>query len=161
MPGHTEDGISGSVERVRETVRTKGWDVVSRGDPRGLRHGDTEFGLSISYTVGLQVRYRHPEIVILGAPKPSAELLIGEAVARIATGTWSIDPGLLPDLDKRHRAWACAVRPQAFRDYLPFAARIYPKDEQAVQVILPDAKGRLPWDAGFSGPAAPMLAVLH
>ena len=104
-----------------------------------------------SYTVGLNHRFGHPELVVLGLSRERAEALLLVAAKAVKAGARlevdSTNEELLQD-------YPCRIGPvdrAQHRAYLGYARWFYRGDSfTALQVVWPDRKGRFPDNQEFA-----------
>ena len=104
-----------------------------------------------TYTVGLTETYGHPELLVFALDHAMAIRMLNALVARIRGGR---------AIDTREQVDGVANFPLAFRMATPDMARKYApecfrryqewtRSPAVMQVVVCDAVGKLPWDAGY------------
>jgi hypothetical protein len=130
---------------VAEAIAERGWAVVAVG-AEGERP-------PYAYTVGLETGFDHPEIMLVGNfSRRIVQGVLGAAGERVKAGA-RFEPGervaeVVPHLEVAFDA----VRADAAQEHLQIADLVQGdrlgRAVRAVQVFLPDAAGRFPWDRG-------------
>jgi Domain of unknown function (DUF4262) len=141
------------MQHVLSLIDRHGWAIQHVGG------GDQPDEPSFSYTVGLTTM-GHPEFILFGlAPRSAGSLLnvLGDQVQkghRYRANTLTSDP-------EGTAAPVALIEVIDPPKYLFVATDLYPQVE-ALQVIWPDSRGRLPWDDGYPNPLAaqPLLGPL-
>lgn len=141
--------IAHTVKRLRSEIAENGWTTVAvlptAADP------DVRY----VYTVGL-TKIEQPELAIYGVPASVAKQLLDNLARRL------IDRGSGPAPGERFPEVAgggleLAAMPMTDSRDLLLVNYLYPQ-WSAVQIVWPDAAGRLPWEPGCTlSPAAQPL----
>ena len=103
-----------------------------------------------AYTTGLGLSVKAPEIVVCGQPSHVARDLLAEACRQISAGV-KLKPGQPYDgFFDDCPVWFQAVEKQNYNRYLGWSVWFYGGDDfECLQMVVPDAAGLLPWQAGF------------
>lgn len=125
---------------ILELVNHHGWAVQHVGG--GELPGEVPF----SYTVGLTA-LGHPELVIQGMPYRPAQQLLNILGSEVRKGHRYREDSLTSD--PTGTAAPVALISVLDASELAVATQLYGGVE-ALQVIWPDSKGRLPWDNGYA-----------
>jgi hypothetical protein len=134
-------------DRITELVEEFGWAVV----------GTTDFGVSLTYTVGFVPTLRHPDIVILGVASRTATVLLNDLGHRLRDGAPALSLGRRYDSVIQPRegdlpmsvAFLLVTDPEAcfgVRD-LYYGGRV--RTAAMLQLVWPDKENHLPWEPGF------------
>jgi hypothetical protein len=105
-----------------------------------------------SFSVGLYLKFGHPELLVMGLSQPIAQQLINLAAGYIANGR-VFRPGERSD-DLMH-GFACSFVPiliNHYQHYLGYNIWFYrslKKPFPALQLVWPDKKGRFPWENNY------------
>ena len=137
-------------------VRKFGWARVyvfgddcaaAPGEPCTAASGDCHT-LGFGYTVGLSRHYGHPELVMTGVPVEATEVLniLGE---RIRDGA-VLRPGERLSIGHTLTARLLEVDWEQSHRNMPVAWRLNGGPVDALQVVLPDSRNRMPWEPGYS-----------
>jgi hypothetical protein len=109
-----------------------------------------------AYTVGVSETLHHPELIMIGRHPQVCQVILNAAAARIQAGERFVPaPGedelLVPNLfGGGFMAAMKRVTPAAKLEYLRVAAQRYGKDAfEAIQIVMPDGRGRFPWDEHY------------
>lgn len=159
---------------IAHHIEAVGWSVVHVGGGGcvvpgccGEHESDlAELGLpAYGYTVGLPVRFDHPELVLVGMEAERTSQILNAIAGLVATGV-RLKPGDLLEIDGMSmKVSPCATA--RVRDGLVAVSMDYhyaiehPSLPNPMQIMWPDAKGRFPGDTGFDRQvrrAQPMLA---
>lgn len=130
--------------RVRSDVETFGWHVAKiQGDEKAPPW---------AFTIGLEERFEHPEILIFGMELDLLHKLldhIGEMVKRGRIfGHDERAVGVLDD----HAPLFRAVLPKWYGPFVGNAGWYYQeRDFRVLQCFWPDVDGLMPWEPGFDG----------
>lgn len=131
--------VQDHLRKVDEIIRRVGWCV------QGVGGGDDD--PPFAYTVGLTETFGHPEIFIVGFGFQMSQNVLNSAADAIRRGH-RLDSNKLAD--EVIQNFPVAVRTlgkkQAGARGKVARARYAPKGFEAVQMFLPDASGRFPWD---------------
>jgi hypothetical protein len=139
------------IERIKKDIAKFGWHCI--------HVPESDLG-SLSYTIGLQESFDHPELAMLGLPVQVQHELLHLTVEQIRSG-------------KRLRS-GVTIRGVLANDLVLTAKRVIAKRvndvfAQAVnyadgvravsgfQIVWPDRAGRFPWERGSSGSGQPLL----
>jgi hypothetical protein len=130
-------------QRVLDDIAKFGWyDICVEED---------EEGPGFNYTVGLMLKFGHPEIIIFGQKKTLLYAVLWIAVQDIEKGRQFVEPGLYEDLLHGYACYAKPVHPSQHRAYLGYAMWFcrhcgQPGTLKAVQLFWPDKAGKFPWE---------------
>jgi hypothetical protein len=102
------------------------------------------------YTIGLSGNPKHPEIVLVGFDPGLTNTLLNDAAARVIAGdafaNLQRDSRIIKNYDVEFRVVQVIYSRKA---PLNLACRLMNVDEvPCMQLFLPDAAGKFPWDAG-------------
>lgn len=128
------------IEKCRAAVFRDGFYVQFVG-------GD-EDAPAYSYSVGLEKNLQHPEIIMVGFDPRLCHQLISDAVANIREGERYDRPRYA---DRIVQDFNVAFRPlssESVHANTGFGQTVIEESFEAVQMYLPDAQGRFPWDEG-------------
>lgn len=124
-------------EHLGGTARGRGWTIKSGGDT------DDDVGVPYAYTVGLN-REHGAEFVIASVSMAFAEAMVERLIVRC--GTEVLAPGIETRRIERFAAGrAVVLRRLPVTIASAFLVEAGPR-VAAIQVILPDEGGRLPWE---------------
>lgn len=133
--------------KISANIATHGWHVT------GVLPDQRDGTPSFAYSVGMTETLRHPELVIIGVEYQLAQRLINDVGVLIrggmAFGDWDSS-------DQVIKGYPITFReiPQAqAREWARGASERYRNRGgfKLLQVFLPDAEGRFPWDEGADG----------
>lgn len=136
-------------ERVRADIDAHGWHVAKIA-------GD-DFAPAWAFTIGLQERFQHPEVICFGLDLEVLHALLNR-VGSLVGGGRSFGPGREPLVAPAREAEVlqgtdCAFRQVAtrWRDLFAGNAGWFYQERsfELIQCFWPDPEGRLPWDEGF------------
>lgn len=131
-------------EKLLADVAEHGWHVVHIPEDKQ--------GPAYAFTIGLYLKYQHPELLVMGLPQEVAHRLLTMAVAQIAQGRVFQTEQAQPDLAE---GLTCRFRPislKRYREYLGYGIWFYrslPEPFPALQLVWPDRAGRFPGEAEF------------
>ena len=162
LPEPEEDAFD---EKLISDIGSYGWHCVHVADEHHPEHADRNAALgphpiydaAFSYTVGLWLTRSHPELVLVGRWKQN-HAIIGAAVSVIDEGTHFEVGSNSDQVLEGYEVCFGAVTPARRAELLTYASwanRQRPFD--ALQLVLPDAAGRWPWDAAYDSVAQPLL----
>ena len=152
-------------EKLLADVRTYGWHVVHVADEHHPEHEAQNVALgphpiydaAFAYTVGLWLTRSHPELVLTGR-WTQAHGILAAAVSAIEDGerfeVGSTSDRVLEGYSVRFGAVTPARRTELLT-YASWANRRRPFD--SLQLTLPDAVGRWPWDVDYGSVPQPLL----
>ena len=152
-------------EKLLADVRAFGWHCLHVADEHHPEHVEENavlvphpiYDAAFSYTVGLWLTQCHPELVLVGRWKQNHDV-IASAVALIKRGQ-RFEVGTTSDeVLEGHDVCFTAVSPARRIELLTYASwanRRRPFD--ALQLVLPDAAARWPWDADYDSVPQPLL----
>ena len=152
-------------EKLIADIRAYGWHCLHVADEHHPEHAEQNAALgphpiydaAFSYTVGLWLTHSHPELVLVGRWKRS-HAIIAAAVSAIEEGgrfeVGSTSDEVLEGYDVCFTAVAPERRTELLT-YVSWANRRRPFE--ALQLILPDATGRWPWDMSYDAVPQPLL----
>ena len=157
-----EDGFD---EKLISDVRLHGWHCVHVADEHHPEHAERNAALgphpiydaAFSYTVGLWLTHSHPELVLVGRWKQN-HAIVGAAVSAIEDGT-RFEVGTVTDqVLEGYDVCFGEVAPARRIELLTYASWANGRRPfEALQLVLPDAAGRWPWDDGYDSVAQPLL----
>lgn len=126
-----------------------GWAVRHVG--AGTAKGEAAF----TYTVGLTAM-QHPEVVVTGLPSDVAKAFLNQ-IGQDVRGGKQFSAGQITDSLTTPAAPVVFIPADDVRG-LTAVAQVYGRVE-ALQMVWPDSKGRLPWVEGYRNPpeAQPLL----
>ncbi len=142
-----------TIERVRNRVGARGWDLVTVSGGGGV--------IPFCYTVGFQATWGHPDIIVFGVLESFATAALTQVASRLRGKDWGLPDGTLPKFFGKRDGWACFVRADAYAHYFYVGQRLYPQHTHGIQVFAPDSYGNMPWDRAYNGITPPVLTVLH
>ena len=127
---------------IRRDIDHRGWTTAEGCVVIDEDHVATD------YSVGFTRHHGHPEIVIVGGLYAESRRLIAQLAHEIACGS-RFEPCLL-DIDGARYAFVEVADPE----HLWLAHLLYAREGvpvSALQLVLPDERGRLPWEGGDGG----------
>lgn len=130
--------------KLLSDVARYGWHVPH------ILEDDT--GPGYSFSVGLYLKFGHPEILVMGLSQPVAHQLVNLAGACIAKGRVFRPRERAEDLVQ---GFACSFIPIAlehYQNYLGYDIWFYRSLKRpfpALQLVWPDKRGRFPWDSDY------------
>jgi len=143
----TKADLDAYIRRARGLIAEHGWVVqyIGPGLPgSGARRNDPPY----AYSVGLSKAFNHPEIYLVGLPYETSVSVINEAGKRIKDGA-RFDGACYSDVIVQQ--FPVAFMPIEKRSVIAHSAagrNILGNVFQGIQMIVPDATGRFPWDEG-------------
>lgn len=146
-------------------IRTHGWHAVHVADEYHPEHAAENAALDphpiydagFSYTVGLSLTRAHPELVLVGHWKQN-HAVIGGAVAAIERGERFEIGSTSDQVIEGYPVCFTAVTPLRREELLTYTSWLYRrKPFEALQLVLPDAAGRWPWEPGYDSLPQPLL----
>lgn len=124
--------------KVRADIASHGWSVV-KIEPDAV-------GPGFAYTIGLQERFGHPEVIVVGLPTALAHRLINEVGEAIRMGSRYAAGQRYDDVLREHAVTFRAVPDYQLAAYCGSAQRHYKGHAlRVVQLIYPDRQGKWPW----------------
>ena len=126
--------------------------VVADVQKHGLHiiHVAAEAGGGWSYSIGLFHTHRHSELVIVGLPSSTAQVLLNALGARVKAGERFSSGVRDGQVLTRYPVQFVTVPESAYRDHFGFANWFYRGAAFPVlQVVWPDRSGAFPWDPSF------------
>lgn len=136
-------------KKIVANVRTFGFHIVAIDE----EYDTPEF----FYTIGLYLKYGHPELLFVGVPAETAAYVFWQAKAFIEQGG-SIRPWTTVPEDVAHMPLkAVPIHANNYNEFLGFGKWFYrslggsqPNNFPAIQLVWPDAtNGLFPWEDGF------------
>lgn len=123
-------------------IRTHGWFRISVP-------ADAE-GPGFSYTTGLWVSARHPELIVFGLSDSTAHAVFWDVFRDIQNG-YQIDAGTRTDrIFGNAPAYALPVASKYYADYLGWSRWFYAGDDfPCLLIVWPDTAHAFPWEAEF------------
>jgi hypothetical protein len=152
-------------EKLISDIHAYGWHCIHVADEHHPEHAAQNAALrphviydaAFSYTVGLSLTQGHPELVLVGRWKRSHAILAA-AVAEIEQGTRFEVGGTSVHVLEDYEVCFGAVAPSRREELLTYASWVNRRRPfGALQLILPDAAGRWPSDAGYASVPQPLL----
>jgi len=143
----TKADLDAYIRRARGLIAEHGWVVqyIGPGIPgSGARQDDPPY----AYSVGFSRAFNHPEIYLVGLPYETSVSVINAAGNRIKEGM-RFDGACYSDVIVEH--FPVAFMPIEKRSVISHSAagrNILGSVFQGVQMVVPDAAGRFPWDEG-------------
>ena len=127
---------------IRDNIEEYGWHFLFVFDPNGERE-------NFAYSIGLEERYNHPEIILFGLKQESAHAVLTDVVEDIKSGV-NMEP------NKRHSnviggGFDVLFKPiinSAYSEYLGTAIDYYGKKFRAQVMFWPDKANVLPTEEG-------------
>ena len=147
MPFQHESGpsnLSVIVATARQNIISgMGWSVI--GVPNGL--GELPF----AYTVGLEQRCAHPEILCTGLPGDVSHALLNRAGALVSGGAVFSEGEVRSDLLDDFRCAFRAISPHTVTSHMRIAVAVADgRPVTALQLVWSDEAERLPWERGYN-----------
>jgi len=130
--------------KLLSDVAQYGWHVLH------ILADESEPGYSFS--VGLYLKFGHPEILVMGLSQPVAHELINLAAGYISNGKVFRPRERTDDLA---HGFACSFVPilvEHYQQYLGYGIWFYRTLKQpfpSMQLVWPDKQGRFPWESGY------------
>ncbi|WP_082979757.1 DUF4262 domain-containing protein [Labrys sp. WJW] len=123
-------------------IRTHGWFRTSV-------FADAQ-GPGFSYTTGLWVSVRHPELIVFGLSDSTAHAVFWDVFRNIQDGH-SVEVGTRTDgIFGNAAAYALPVASKHYEDYLGWSRWFYAgNDFPCLLIVWPDAANAFPWEASF------------
>jgi Domain of unknown function (DUF4262) len=145
-----------SEERVASDVRQYGCHIIQvlaeSGEP------------PFSYSIGLFLNFAHPEIVVFGLPAAEGAQMINNVRDLVAEGRIFREGSTSDDVLDGYQVTFLAVPHEKYQDHLGFALWFYfslqPELFPCLQLVWPDKKGLMPWQAGFDETLRPIQPLL-
>jgi len=129
-------------ESLDAMIERHGWAVLAVfADP------DTNTP-TFSYTVGLTAKNK-PEMIVMGMPPDNARIVLNGLARRLLAGEVKRHERLSMVLTEGYEPVLIEADTARARDFLRAAIHRYGDQVQALQLVLPDAANRLPWEEGF------------
>ncbi|WP_165244365.1 DUF4262 domain-containing protein [Paludisphaera soli] len=131
------------VERTtRESIARHGWHVIKVPD-------DAE-GPGFAYNIGFHMTFDHPEVIVFGLDLDIMHRMINNLGFELRAGA-RFGPGdrCSEVLETCEVAFQAVAR-RHYDEYFGFGIRIQGEAFEAIQMCWPDARGRFPWESGFS-----------
>ena len=157
-----EDGFD---QKLIADVRTYGWHCLHVADEHHAEHAEKNavlgphpiYDAAFSYTVGLWLTQSHPELVLVGRWKQN-HAIIASAVALIKEGQRFEVGSTSEEVLEGYDVCFTAVAPARRTELLTYASWANCRRPfEALQLVLPDAAGRWPWDADYDSVPQPLL----
>jgi hypothetical protein len=130
--------------KLLSDVARHGWHVLHVFDP--------ESDLTYSFSVGLYLKFGHPEILVMGLSEEVSRDLINTTAEHIAGGRVFLAGTRTDDLVE---GFACGFTPilvDHYEQYLGYGIWFYRSLKQpfpAIQLVWPDKQGRFPWEENY------------
>jgi hypothetical protein len=132
-------------QKVMGDILTYGWSCI------GVFPTADDPGPSFSYTVGLDLNYDHPELVVVGISATPAHQILALAVNRIQDGSTFTAGTYSEEILDNYRAAFLKVEEIHHPIYpLSMATRLQGDEVTALQLLWPDQEGRFPWHPDFN-----------
>ena len=130
--------------RVRSDVETFGWHVAKiAGDEKAPPW---------SFTIGLEERFDHPEILIFGMEVELLHSLLNHLGEMLKRGRSFRDNERAAGVLENHPPLFRTVLPRWYGPFVGNAGWYYREREfRVLQCFWPDVDGILPWEPGFDG----------
>ena len=133
--------MNNKTDRVRADIAAFGWHVV-----KVLGEADLP---EFAYTVGLTKSYRHPEVIMFGAPLDLMHKLLNVIGSAVKGGTRFETGRPYSSIIKRFDCCFQEFPKSQYSEHLGCALGFYEHDKfSALQCFWPDAAGLFPWDPG-------------
>jgi hypothetical protein len=156
-------------EKLISDIRSVGWHCVHVADEHHPEHAEQNAALgphaiydaAFAYTVGLWLTRSHPELVLVGRWK-HAHAVLATAVSHIDEGA-RYEPGSTSDqIVEGYSVRFADVSPERRTELLTYASWANRRRPfEALQLVVPDASGRWPWDAAYDSIPQPLLTDDH
>jgi hypothetical protein len=152
-------------EKLISDLRTYGWHCLHVADEHHPEHAERNaavgshpiYDAAFSYTVGLWLTRSHPELVLVGR-WTHAHAIISAAVSLIEEGERFGVGSRTDQVLEGYDACFCPVSPARRTELLTYASWANRhRPFEALQLVLPDAAGRWPWEAGYDFVPQPLL----
>jgi hypothetical protein len=131
-----------TMQFMHEMARLNGASFVSVKPYRGFP--------AFTYSIGFHRSYNWPELMVVGPRFPMGAEWLRRASDHLDRGR--VEHGTLVQLDERTTGCLIKVRLTDLKERLRWAVTFYGHLEfPAMQLVLPDADGRFPWEAGYFG----------
>lgn len=151
------DGLDADERRIVENVERYDTHVAQISPDHG---GDAEF----SFTIGLQYRFDHPELIVFGQKPEWQHSLLNSLREEIRAGVRFERVSVCTDVLEGFRLTFRAVPDEQLAEYFGYALWYYRRIAsdrgplRALQVVWPDRADVLPWESGYdAGYAQPIL----
>ncbi|WP_309605521.1 DUF4262 domain-containing protein [Phenylobacterium sp.] len=148
---------------LAQRVRCDGWT--------GIYVGDYSTAPTWAYTIGFRSSLGSPEIVVFDLPRRSADGVFQEVFRQLTAGETVLADGKPWKPEEPGRFVWRKVHPGRFVDdeepWLGISVTIdammnsSAEDFEAYQLVLSDADGRLPWEAGYDERLRPRQRALY
>ena len=143
--------LARQMSRIDRDIRKFGWAIV----PFQLPHDLAPRWL---YTAGFEETLGHPEMIIFDTPPQVAFEEFGTAFESIVRDGQRLEDGVVWTEDEGPKAVVRAVHPERLKRFgwLALAQERHLRKKgtlegfRALQLVLADLEGRLPWDAGHN-----------
>jgi hypothetical protein len=152
-------------EKLLADVREYGWHFIHVADEHHPEHAAENAALephpiydaAFGYTVGLSLTRAHPELVLVGR-WPHAHAIVANAVAEIDRGV-RFEPGSRNDqILEGYSVTFARVSDERRNELLTYASWANQRRPfEALQLVLPDSRGRWPWEADYDSVPEPLL----
>jgi hypothetical protein len=131
-------------EKIQWMIDTSGWCAV----PVAVSEDPPRPGYT--YTIGFELTWGHPEVIILGLQPAAARGLLGLIADQLANGG-DVPEGVFAGL--LDNDLACAMLPISapdLADICPGIVDFYQRQDVALsQFLWPDRAGHFPWQEGY------------
>ncbi|MBS0190311.1 MAG: DUF4262 domain-containing protein [Phycisphaerales bacterium] len=131
-----------SEQKIVDDVRAVGWHCLC------IEADDS--GPSFAYTIGLQITFRHPEVIIFGLPPQTAHGVLSSIVDLLKKGRAFTTACTAADVLEEYTVAFDVARPEQIDEY--FGAGLWYRRYlrlqsllHAVQCFWPDKSGKFPW----------------
>lgn len=131
-----------SKSEIKENIEECGWHFLFVFDPNG-EHED------FSYSVGLEEKFDHPEIIIFGLKKDSAHAIIADIVEDIKSGV-KMEPNtkLGNVIGGGFEVMFKPIISSAYKEYLGTAVDYYGREFRALVMFWSGKSNLLPTEKG-------------
>jgi hypothetical protein len=148
MPRTLEEAEDDGDRKLIGNVAAGHWHVVTVLE-------DDE-GPGFAFTIGIFTNFGHPELMIVGLRREVMHRVLNDLGEQVRGGARFAPADAIADALEGVTCTFVEVDRKHYRDWLGYARWWYRGDEfPALQLIYPDMKNRMPWDAG----ANPRLAT--
>lgn len=133
-------GIGGYIKRARTLVRRYGWMV------QGVLPDESQ--PTYSYSVGLSKTFGHPEVFMVGFHPNVARSIINVAGNKVKADAWLDAPAYVDEIIESYPVAILPLDAASVFEHSTAGRAILGRSFDGVLLLLPDAAGRFPWDAG-------------
>jgi hypothetical protein len=111
-----------------------------------------ENGPGFSFSVGLYLKFGHPEILVMGLEQPVAHKFINLIGGYVSTGRVFRQGERTDDLAQGSPSSFIPIAIEHYQQYLGYGIWFYRSLKQpfpALQLVWPDEQGRFPWENDY------------